>query len=149
MFLRGKKFRTKVPVRNQQVVVRIDERNSMNSRKSRRNHFARIFGNLILSERPHSRTPFSSRMLLLDQLEPRILMAGTPTQLLFSVQPVATTTGTVMAPAVKVEIADANGFQTYSPGDPQLVSRLQDKNVTINARPETDGSNSLFGYLIS
>ena len=44
---------------------------------------------------------------------------------------------------------NSTGFQTYSPGDPSLVSRLQDKNVTINARPETDGSNSLFGYLIS
>jgi cell division protease FtsH len=41
------------------------------------------------------------------------------------------------------------GFQTYSPGDPSLVSRLEGKNVTINARPETDGSNTLFGYLIS
>ena len=45
---------------------------------------------------------------------------------------------------------DANGgFQTYSPGDPTLVGRLEEKGVTINARPETDGSNSLFGYLIS
>ncbi len=44
---------------------------------------------------------------------------------------------------------NANGFQTYSPGDPTLVSRLEEKNVTINARPETDGSNTLFGYLIS
>ncbi|OJU48597.1 MAG: cell division protein FtsH [Mesorhizobium sp. 61-13] len=43
----------------------------------------------------------------------------------------------------------AAGFQTYSPGDPSLVSRLEAKNVTINARPETDGSNTLFGYLIS
>ena len=41
------------------------------------------------------------------------------------------------------------GFQTYSPGDPSLVSRLEEKGVTINARPETDGSNSIFGYLIS
>ncbi|QDY99960.1 ATP-dependent metallopeptidase FtsH/Yme1/Tma family protein [Nitratireductor mangrovi] len=40
-------------------------------------------------------------------------------------------------------------FQTYSPGDPTLVSRLEDRGVTINARPEADGSNSLFGYLIS
>lgn len=40
---------------------------------------------------------------------------------------------------------NSSGFQTYSPGDPSLVQRLQDKNVTINARPETDGSNSLFG----
>src|SRR6201990_2478474 len=44
---------------------------------------------------------------------------------------------------------NANGFQTYSPGDPSLVSRLPDKNVPITPNPETDGSNSLFGYLIS
>ncbi|APH74240.1 ATP-dependent zinc metalloprotease FtsH [Aquibium oceanicum] len=41
------------------------------------------------------------------------------------------------------------GFQTYSPGDPSLVSRLEERGVTINARPENDGSNSIFGYLIS
>ena len=36
------------------------------------------------------------------------------------------------------------GFQTYSPGDPTLVTRLEEHNVTINARPETDGSTSIF-----
>ncbi|PZN57616.1 MAG: cell division protein FtsH [Proteobacteria bacterium] len=46
-------------------------------------------------------------------------------------------------------VDNQTGFQTYSPGDPSLVSRLEEKNVIINARPETDGSNSLFGYLIS
>ncbi|MGN6551263.1 MAG: ATP-dependent zinc metalloprotease FtsH [Pararhizobium sp.] len=40
-------------------------------------------------------------------------------------------------------------FQTYSPGDQDLVGRLEKKNVKIVARPETDGSNTLFGYLIS
>ncbi|MCO5162099.1 MAG: ATP-dependent zinc metalloprotease FtsH [Mesorhizobium sp.] len=40
------------------------------------------------------------------------------------------------------------GFQTYSPGDPTLVQRLEDKNVTINARPENDGSGSIFSMLI-
>ncbi|WP_028033589.1 ATP-dependent zinc metalloprotease FtsH [Chelativorans sp. J32] len=40
-------------------------------------------------------------------------------------------------------------FQTYSPGDPNLVQRLEDHNVKITARPETDGSNSIFGYFIS
>ncbi len=44
---------------------------------------------------------------------------------------------------------NTSGFQTYSPGDQALVSRLEAKNVTINARPETDGSNTLLGYLIS
>jgi cell division protease FtsH len=41
------------------------------------------------------------------------------------------------------------GFQTYSPGDTNLVGRLEERGVTINARPEQDGSNSIFGYLIS
>ncbi|RLP25817.1 ATP-dependent zinc metalloprotease FtsH [Mesorhizobium sp. YM1C-6-2] len=42
----------------------------------------------------------------------------------------------------------SSGFQTYSPGDSTLVSRLEDKNVTINARPETDGSTSIFSMLL-
>ncbi len=42
----------------------------------------------------------------------------------------------------------STGFQTYSPGDPTLVQRLEDKNVTINARPENDGSGSIFSMLI-
>ncbi|MGN6767558.1 MAG: ATP-dependent zinc metalloprotease FtsH [Rhizobiaceae bacterium] len=41
-------------------------------------------------------------------------------------------------------------FQTYAPpGDSQLVQKLQDKGVTINARPESDGSSSLFSILLS
>ena len=43
----------------------------------------------------------------------------------------------------------ATGFQTYSPGDANLVQRLENRNVTINARPDTEGQNSIFGYLIS
>ncbi|MBX3574297.1 MAG: ATP-dependent zinc metalloprotease FtsH [Mesorhizobium sp.] len=42
----------------------------------------------------------------------------------------------------------STGFQTYSPGDPTLVQRLEEKNVTINARPENDGSGSIFSMLI-
>jgi cell division protease FtsH len=41
------------------------------------------------------------------------------------------------------------GFQTYSPGDATLVQRLEAKSVTINARPETDGSSSIVGILLS
>lgn len=40
-------------------------------------------------------------------------------------------------------------FQTYSPGDNDLVQRLEANNVTINAQPESDGSNSFLGYFIS
>ncbi|MEI4484044.1 MULTISPECIES: ATP-dependent zinc metalloprotease FtsH [Phyllobacterium] len=42
-----------------------------------------------------------------------------------------------------------SNFQTYSPGDPGLVGRLESKNVQIAARPESDGSTSLVGMLIS
>jgi cell division protease FtsH len=42
----------------------------------------------------------------------------------------------------------SSGFSTYSPGDANLVTRLEDKNVTINARPETDGSTSIFSMLL-
>ncbi|KXF76223.1 cell division protein FtsH [Paramesorhizobium deserti] len=40
-------------------------------------------------------------------------------------------------------------FQTYSPGDTGLVSRLENKGVAITARPESDGSSSLVGILLS
>ncbi|MDH7788744.1 cell division protease FtsH [Ochrobactrum sp. 19YEA23] len=40
-------------------------------------------------------------------------------------------------------------FQTYSPGDTGLVSRLEEKGVAITARPESDGSSSLIGILLS
>ncbi len=40
-------------------------------------------------------------------------------------------------------------FQTYSPGDSGLVERLAGRGVEIRARPETDGSNSIFAVLLS
>ena len=43
----------------------------------------------------------------------------------------------------------ATGFQTYSPGDAGLIDRLNNRNVSITARPEVDSSNTLVGYLIS
>ncbi len=46
-------------------------------------------------------------------------------------------------------IDNSTGFQTYSPGDATLVQRLEDKGVTINARPENDGSGSIFSILLS
>ncbi|MBB3977238.1 cell division protease FtsH [Rhizobium azooxidifex] len=39
-------------------------------------------------------------------------------------------------------------FQTYAPSiDDALTERLEAKNVVINARPETDGSNSFLSYV--
>ena len=43
---------------------------------------------------------------------------------------------------------NSTGFQTYSPGDATLVTRLEQKNVTINARPETDGSGGIVSVLL-
>ena len=43
----------------------------------------------------------------------------------------------------------STGFQTFSPGDANLVQRLENRGITITARPDTEGQNSIFGYLIS
>ena len=60
------------------------------------------------------------------------------------------TTVTIAGERITGTYGDAStGFQTYSPGDTALVQRLESKGVTINARPETDGSNSILGYLVS
>ena len=40
-------------------------------------------------------------------------------------------------------------FQTYSPGDAELVGRLESQGVEIRARPESDGSNSFLSYIFT
>ena len=42
-----------------------------------------------------------------------------------------------------------NSFSTFSPGDTGLVQRLEAKGVVIAAKPDTEGSSSLFGILLS
>ncbi|MGB8819100.1 MAG: ATP-dependent zinc metalloprotease FtsH [Rhizobiaceae bacterium] len=44
---------------------------------------------------------------------------------------------------------NGSSFATYSPGDSDLVRRLESKNVVIAARPLSDGSTSLIGILVS
>jgi cell division protease FtsH len=45
---------------------------------------------------------------------------------------------------------NGTAFQTYAPNlDDSLMQRLQDKNVNVIVRPESDGSSSIFGYLIN
>ncbi|HEY4252860.1 MAG TPA: ATP-dependent zinc metalloprotease FtsH, partial [Roseomonas sp.] len=46
-------------------------------------------------------------------------------------------------------LADGRSFQTYTPEDPQLVSRLTEKGVRVVARPEESDVNPLFHYLMS
>ncbi|MBX8801746.1 ATP-dependent zinc metalloprotease FtsH [Pseudochrobactrum asaccharolyticum] len=57
---------------------------------------------------------------------------------------------TITGPRIVGNYADNNAtFQTYSPSDANLISRLEEKNVAITAKPESDGSGSLFGILLS
>ncbi|WP_029076641.1 ATP-dependent zinc metalloprotease FtsH [Kaistia adipata] len=44
---------------------------------------------------------------------------------------------------------DNASFQTFAPNDADLVKRLEDKNISITAKPPTEGGTSLIGVLIS
>ena len=45
--------------------------------------------------------------------------------------------------------SDGASFQTYAPQDPELVPRLEERGVTISAKPESEGGQSLLGILVS
>ncbi|MFO1185298.1 MAG: ATP-dependent zinc metalloprotease FtsH [Bauldia sp.] len=47
------------------------------------------------------------------------------------------------------QLTDGLAFQTYAPNDPELVKRLEDRGVTISARPLTENGQSLLGVLVS
>ena len=47
------------------------------------------------------------------------------------------------------QLNDGRSFQTYTPEDPSLVSRLTEKNVRVVARPEESDVNPLLHYLMS
>ena len=46
-------------------------------------------------------------------------------------------------------LSDGRTFQTYTPEDPSLVSRLTEKNIRVVARPEDNDVNPLLHYLMS
>jgi cell division protease FtsH len=46
-------------------------------------------------------------------------------------------------------LSDGRSFQTYTPTDPSLVSRLTDKGVRVIAKPEDSDVNPLLHYLLS
>jgi cell division protease FtsH len=50
---------------------------------------------------------------------------------------------------VSGQLSDGRSFQTYTPEDPALVSRLTEKGVRVVARPEESDVNPLFHYLLS
>jgi len=45
--------------------------------------------------------------------------------------------------------SDGTTFDTFAPDDPNLVQKLEDKGVSITAKPPTEGGQSLLGMLVS
>ncbi|HLJ64951.1 MAG TPA: ATP-dependent metallopeptidase FtsH/Yme1/Tma family protein, partial [Stellaceae bacterium] len=56
---------------------------------------------------------------------------------------------TVQGNTVTGKFTDGRSFSTYVPNDPNLVSRLIDKNVVVHAAPPDDNVPSVPGLLIS
>ncbi len=56
---------------------------------------------------------------------------------------------TIMGRTVTGQLSDGRSFQTYTPEDPTLVSRLTDKGVRVVAKPEDSDVNPLVHYLLS
>ena len=50
---------------------------------------------------------------------------------------------------IKGTLSDGKKFSTYSPNDPNLVSKLSEKGVSISASPAEEKMPSLFGILLS
>ena len=50
---------------------------------------------------------------------------------------------------IKGTLSDGKKFSTYSPNDPNLVSKLSEKGVSISASPTEEKMPSLFGILLS
>jgi cell division protease FtsH len=44
---------------------------------------------------------------------------------------------------------DSTQFQTFAPEDPELVKRLEERGVSITAKPPSEGGQSLLGVLVS
>src|ERR1700722_6076355 len=56
---------------------------------------------------------------------------------------------TIAGPEISGHMKDGRTFQTYSPNDPCLVQTLYKKDVTITAKPPSDGNNWLLTIVSS
>jgi cell division protease FtsH len=56
---------------------------------------------------------------------------------------------TIQGRIVTGQLGDGRSFQTYTPEDPSLVSKLTERGVRVVARPEESDVNPLFHYLLS
>src|SRR6202162_4890121 len=55
----------------------------------------------------------------------------------------------IQGPEIHGTFTDGRSFQTYSPSDPSLISRLYNKGVSITARPQTENVPWFVSLLIS
>jgi cell division protease FtsH len=56
---------------------------------------------------------------------------------------------TIAGPEISGHMKDGRSFQTYAPSDPGLVQALYKKDVTITAKPPSDGNNWLLTIVSS
>ena len=56
---------------------------------------------------------------------------------------------TIAGPEISGHLKDGRAFQTYAPSDPTLVQTLYKKDVTITAKPPSDGNNWLLTIVSS
>src|SRR5258708_2270229 len=56
---------------------------------------------------------------------------------------------TIQGNTIQGHLADGRAFSTYTPNDPNLVDRLQNRGVRISAAPPDDNMNSVLSILIS
>src|SRR3974390_1981772 len=56
---------------------------------------------------------------------------------------------TIAGPEISGHMKDGRSFQTYAPNDPSLVQTLFKKDVTITAKPPSDGNNWLLTIVSS
>ncbi len=56
---------------------------------------------------------------------------------------------TIAGPDISGRFNDNRAFSTYAPSDPSLVDTLYKKNVTINAKPPSDGNSWLMTLLVN
>ena len=56
---------------------------------------------------------------------------------------------TIAGPEISGHMKDGRSFQTYAPNDPNLVQTLYKKDVTITAKPPSDGNNWLLTIVSS
>ncbi|HTT84088.1 MAG TPA: ATP-dependent zinc metalloprotease FtsH [Rhizomicrobium sp.] len=56
---------------------------------------------------------------------------------------------TIQGDQIKYELGNGQAFTTYSPSDPELVSRMLAHNVAITVQPADDGMPTLMGVFIN